>query len=172
MTYRLKIDDRVSVVTFHASDCPSEGRLTIDDVPHEVAFRAVAEGHYRLEVDGRVHQAFVSERDEGKLIWVKGRCYLVQDARREISPRHRRRSTAGDSGRVTPPTPAMVVRILVQQGDPVAKGQGLVVLSAMKMETTLVAPFNGVVKKINTAVEAQVMPGDILVDVEEEVPGE
>jgi len=45
------------------------------------------------------------------------------------------------------------------------------VVSAMKMETTLKAPFDGVVKHINTRVDARVMPGDILVDMEERGPG-
>ncbi|MBW1811820.1 MAG: biotin/lipoyl-binding protein, partial [Deltaproteobacteria bacterium] len=44
---------------------------------------------------------------------------------------------------VTPPMPAVVVRVLVAVGDEVKQGQALVVVSAMKMETTLVAKFSG-----------------------------
>jgi len=68
---------------------------------------------------------------------------------------------------VTPPMPAVVVRILVNEGDWVSKGQGLIVVSAMKMETTLKAPMDGQVLKINTALQAKVMPGDRLVDIQE-----
>ena len=68
-------------------------------------------------------------------------------------------------GEVTPPMPAVVVRLLVQEGEAVVKGQGLVVVSAMKMETTLKAPVDGVVKKINTGLQAKVMPGDRLVEI-------
>jgi len=35
------------------------------------------------------------------------------------------------------------------------------------METTLKAPQDGVVRKINTALQAKVMPGDRLVEIEE-----
>jgi pyruvate carboxylase len=38
----------------------------------------------------------------------------------------------------------------------------------MKMETTLFAPFDGTVKKVNVAEGDKVMPGDILVDIEKE----
>ena len=62
--------------------------------------------------------------------------------------------------------PAAVIRILAAEGDLVNKGQSLIVLSAMKMETTLTAPYRGVVKKIHTAVGAQVMPGEILLEIE------
>jgi biotin carboxyl carrier protein len=36
----------------------------------------------------------------------------------------------------------------------------------MKMETTLTAPYHGLVKKIHVAVGAQVMPGEILLEIE------
>ena len=61
--------------------------------------------------------------------------------------------------------PAVVVRILIQEGDQVEKGQGLVVVSAMKMETTLCAPLAGEVTAIHTSVEEKVAPGEILVEI-------
>ncbi|HOS98411.1 MAG TPA: acetyl-CoA carboxylase biotin carboxyl carrier protein subunit [Deltaproteobacteria bacterium] len=39
-------------------------------------------------------------------------------------------------------------------------------VSAMKMETTLSAPFPGIVTRINCAEGDKVMPGQILVDIE------
>jgi biotin carboxyl carrier protein len=64
--------------------------------------------------------------------------------------------------------PSVVVRILVAEGDQVEKGQGVVVVMAMKMETTLRAPFSGKMLKINVSVGDKVMPGQILVDIERE----
>jgi biotin carboxyl carrier protein len=69
---------------------------------------------------------------------------------------------------VTPPIPSVVVRILVAEGDRVEKGKGVVVVSAMKMETTLQAPFAGTVLKVNVAEGDKVMPGEILVNIEKE----
>ncbi|NIA19824.1 MAG: biotin/lipoyl-binding protein, partial [Xanthomonadaceae bacterium] len=66
---------------------------------------------------------------------------------------------------VTPPTPAAVERILVQTGQAVEEGQSLIVVSAMKMEMTLAAPYAGVVANVNTMEGAQVAPGDILVEI-------
>ena len=66
---------------------------------------------------------------------------------------------------VTPPMPSVVVKVLVENGDAVTKGQGLVIVSAMKMETTLNAPYDGVVTGIHAEEGGKVMPGDILVDV-------
>ena len=66
---------------------------------------------------------------------------------------------------MTPPMPAVVVKILVNSGDKVQKGDPLLVVSAMKMEHVLKSPKDGVVQKIHTKIDAQVMPGDDLIDI-------
>ena len=83
--------------------------------------------------------------------------------------RQRRRGGGQDAEQhVTPPMPGQVVSVLVQVGDVVEAGQPVVVITAMKMETTLTAPHGGTVTAVNTSEGAQVMPGDILVDISEE----
>jgi acetyl-CoA carboxylase biotin carboxylase subunit len=69
-------------------------------------------------------------------------------------------------GAVTPPMPAKVVAVLVAEGQAVGRGDPLVVVSAMKMETQLVSPVAGRVKSVRTRAGAQVRPGEILVEVE------
>ncbi|HET6922561.1 MAG TPA: biotin carboxylase N-terminal domain-containing protein [Anaeromyxobacteraceae bacterium] len=71
-------------------------------------------------------------------------------------------------GAVTPPMPALVVAVLVEEGRAVARGEPLVVVSAMKTESQLVSPVAGRVRSVNTRVGARVRPGDILVQVEPE----
>jgi len=64
--------------------------------------------------------------------------------------------------------PAVVVRILVTEGDDVKKGDGVIVVSSMKMETTLPAPADGRVRAVNVAEGDKVMPGQILIDIDRE----
>jgi urea carboxylase len=63
---------------------------------------------------------------------------------------------------VTAPLPASVWRIDVRPGDRVAKGDPLLSLEAMKMETALAAPRDGTVAGIYTTPGAQVDAGQIL----------
>ena len=46
------------------------------------------------------------------------------------------------------PMPGMVLNILVAEGQEVKKGDGLIVLEAMKMENILKSPTDGIIKKI------------------------
>jgi 3-methylcrotonyl-CoA carboxylase alpha subunit len=135
----------------------------------DVTFQRVSEDCLWMVVDGKATKAFVTTTAEGTHVFLAGCSYLVQDADR-LSVQAARRSLHDETPKdVTPPMPSVVVRILVSEGAPVKKGQGLIVVTAMKMETTLAAPYDGKVKKINASINQKVAPGDVLVEIEEEV---
>jgi biotin carboxyl carrier protein len=62
--------------------------------------------------------------------------------------------------------PGRVVRLLVEVGDEVAEGQGMVVIEAMKMQNELKSPKAGRVVRIGVGVGDTVGSGDVLVVVE------
>jgi propionyl-CoA carboxylase alpha chain len=70
---------------------------------------------------------------------------------------------AGTAGECRAPLPGAVTKVLVQVGDTVSDGDGLVVLEAMKMEHTLRAGGTGTVEQILCAPGQQVDVGDLLV---------
>ncbi|MCA3737874.1 MAG: biotin/lipoyl-binding protein [Phenylobacterium sp.] len=76
-------------------------------------------------------------------------------------------AAAGD-GSVSAPLPGKVVAVPVAEGARVARGDVLVVIEAMKMEHGLIAPFDGVVEGLSTAVGDQVREGEALVRVRSE----
>jgi pyruvate carboxylase subunit B len=66
-------------------------------------------------------------------------------------------------GTVKAPMPGLVVRVLVEPGQLVAAGAGLVVLEAMKMENELKAPGAGVVTTVTAHPGQAVEKGQVLV---------
>ena len=62
--------------------------------------------------------------------------------------------------------PGKVVRVLVAEGDAVQKGDGVIVVEAMKMQNEMKSPKDGVVSKIKIAEGDTVSAGDILVVIE------
>jgi 3-methylcrotonyl-CoA carboxylase alpha subunit len=64
-----------------------------------------------------------------------------------------------DIGRLTAPMPGKILSFSVKAGDPVQKGQPLAVMEAMKMEHTIAAPADGVVKELLYAPGDQVSEG-------------
>ena len=63
------------------------------------------------------------------------------------------------------PMPSQIIRVLVNAGDEVEAGQPLVVLSSMKMETTIEALESGIVEAVYAAEGANVEAGFLLIKV-------
>ncbi len=73
---------------------------------------------------------------------------------------------AGDS--IAAPMTGTVRRVAARPGDPVEKGQALLMLEAMKMEHTLTAPRDGTVAEVLVAEGDQVEDGALLLSLEPE----
>jgi 3-methylcrotonyl-CoA carboxylase alpha subunit len=66
-------------------------------------------------------------------------------------------------GRLSAPMPGRVTQLMVEVGDDVRRGQPLIIIEAMKMEHTMTAPADGIVKAVRFAVGEQVEEGAELI---------
>ncbi len=73
---------------------------------------------------------------------------------------------ATGSGELTAPMQGTILKVLVAEGDHVAAGDPLVVLEAMKMETTIAAPKDGTVTVIGVEQGSTTGAGQVLVVIE------
>lgn len=62
--------------------------------------------------------------------------------------------------------PGTVIKVISEKGEKVQKGDHLMITEAMKMETTVQAPFAGTVKEIYVSNGDAISPGDLLIEVE------
>jgi len=69
-------------------------------------------------------------------------------------------------GTIRAPMPGLVVRVLVEEGQVVPAGAGVVVVEAMKMENELTAGVAGTVKRIHAIPGAAVDKGQALIEIE------
>lgn len=63
--------------------------------------------------------------------------------------------------------PGTVIKVLVSKGEKVNKGDHLMITEAMKMETTVQAPFTGVIKEIHVSNGEAIQTGDLLLELQE-----
>jgi biotin carboxyl carrier protein len=165
MQYRLKVDENV---TCYDVDISGPDAIKIADGVRTINanYSTVSDNEIHIVVEGTGFNAFITGSSGEKNIVINGIAYCIQDADIAEQTRKSRKGAGGLPQEITPPMPSVVERIMVAVGDKVEKGDGVVVVAAMKMETTLIAPFNGRVAKINVAAGDKVMPGMILVDIE------
>ena len=69
----------------------------------------------------------------------------------------------GSSNTLTAPMPGKVVNVLTSEGEQVSKGQPLIILSAMKMESEFKAGRDGIVKDIKVKPGDTVTGGQVLI---------
>ncbi len=99
--------------------------------------------------------------DQIHLAW-QGRVYRLSEEREGAT-----RTTRHAAGALEAPMPGKVIKLSVEVGQAVKKGQELLVIEAMKMENALRAPRDGQVKHLAVRVGDMVSPGVVLVEVEE-----
>jgi propionyl-CoA carboxylase alpha chain len=122
------------------SASPSEVDLTIDGVRRRIAVERIGSVSY---VDD----------DEASTVLVDVERFPLPDA-------------AVAAGSLLAPLPGSVVRVLVEAGATVTRGQTLVVLEAMKMEHSIQSPSDGTVTEVPVQVGQQVETGQVLVVVD------
>lgn len=104
-----------------------------------------AEG-YTVLVDGRVFESDAQWDESRLVVRVGSRRFAFQKEADRLSAS----SSASQSGesRVRAPMPGKVVKILVESGASVERGQGILLFEAMKMQNEVKSPIQGIVKSI------------------------
>jgi 3-methylcrotonyl-CoA carboxylase alpha subunit len=113
-----------------------------------------------VEVGGRMRRTIVMRDGDRLLVSVDGHAHVFG-----LGDEARRAAAATGAGVTVAPMPGKIVRVLVAVGNVVAAGDPLVVLEAMKMETTLRAEIGGTVTAVATVPGRMVDAGAVLVEI-------
>ena len=146
--------------------------LGYDGRGYECRVYQVSATAYRIDVGGtRIHARVEAPGGDYRRLIINDRRYRVlsvaQDSAYIVEVEGVPHRVLADSGRVVrAPAPSVVVNVSVNVGDHVEVGDRLVVLEAMKTETTLSATFSGTVRQIMVQSNEQVGPGAPLIQVD------
>lgn len=142
--------------------------VTVGDRTYQVDALSARAGLHSLRIDGAHHEVAVRRQGDGAW-WVS----TAQGAGpvEVLDPlAHLAAQSASKGGkrrqRVDAYMPGRVTAVLVEEGAEVAKGQGIVVLEAMKMENEIRAEHDGTVSKIHVQPGQAVDTGNPLFDLE------
>jgi pyruvate carboxylase len=91
------------------------------------------------------------------------RSVSIADKSLEAKVQRRPKATVGDAREVGAPMPGLIVTVAVRPGDTVTKGQKLLSLEAMKMETTVYAERDGKVAEVLVAPGTPVEAAELVV---------
>ncbi len=116
-----------------------------------------------LHEQGRIDAVIDGERVHATVVEYKGRAHVFVDGGRcvfgYVDPLEVAAEGHSSESSLRAPMPGRVIAQLVQPGDPVKKGQPLMILEAMKMECAVHAPAAGKVESFHFGVGDQVTEG-------------
>ncbi|MCI4591733.1 acetyl/propionyl/methylcrotonyl-CoA carboxylase subunit alpha [Sphingobium sp. BYY-5] len=168
------VADDLAFSSAHMADRWGSPKFELNKTCFGFRLNAPANRAVRLRVDGAEAEILVGD----KAIWNdyartsvsngRGTTYFENGASFVIAVnRHDGAATgAASDGAILSPMPGRIIAVSVAAGDSVTKGQKLLTLEAMKMEHSLVAPFDGIVADINATEGGQVSEGVLLVKIE------
>jgi acetyl/propionyl-CoA carboxylase alpha subunit len=141
-----------------------------DGAPYRVALRAVRGGwEAEVERDGERWSFPIAAGDHPGLAWSGARpirfrvepdlgglsvdgwthgLRVESDAAHRASALRLAAAGADTAAGVRAPMPGLVLVLEVAEGDPVEKGQGMLIIEAMKMENEIRSPIAGVVRRL------------------------
>jgi biotin carboxyl carrier protein len=169
MKLLISVDGRPGELDFNHQNGSCKFRYSSernDGQPREASLVEVEPGIYSVLLSGRSYEVKVVAGAEGLYVDLEGHRSVVEVR----DPRSMTKGSRGGAGEgrqtVSAPMPGKVVRVMVQEGDRVEAGDGLVVVEAMKMQNELKAPKSGTVVQLKAVAGATVVLGEMLVVIE------
>jgi acetyl/propionyl-CoA carboxylase alpha subunit len=133
--------------------------VTVDGIPSSPRVSQIAPGAFVLQ-DGLRSETFLCVRDgEALHVFWRGAVHELREEREGGRTAERQAS-----GVLEAPMPGTVIAVRVAVGQAVKKGEDMLVIEAMKMESSLRAPRDGIVKSVSAKPGDRVSPGVVLVE--------
>ncbi len=139
-------------------------RISLDGKVVDADTTEIAPNIFSILLDGKSHEIRVASTSSGTLTLQTGRHEFTAEVTDPRAWRGRRHGALEAEGRqqILAPMPGKIIRVLVQAGEKVEAGQGLLVVEAMKMQNEIRSPKSGTVERLLVKEGQPVNAGEIL----------
>ncbi|WP_375105643.1 pyruvate carboxylase [Lysinibacillus fusiformis] len=91
---------------------------------------------------------------------------VIQDMTVEVDGNLSLKADSSNPNQIGATMPGTVLKVVVSKGSPVKRGDHLLITEAMKMETTVQAPKDGIIKEVYASAGDAISTGDLLIEIE------
>jgi len=142
----------------------SNYRVMIDGLPVNADAVQVAANTISVLLEGQAFEVHVTPSHDGTIKLQSGPHEFTAELLDPRAWQGRRHGAAEAEGRqqIVAPMPGKVICLLVNVGDDVEAGQGLVVVEAMKMQNEIRSPKTGKVERLQVKEGQNVNAGEVL----------
>jgi biotin carboxyl carrier protein len=139
-------------------------KISLDGRPVDCDAVEIDANTLSLLLDGESYEVRITHSPDGVLKLQTGLQEFTAEVADPRAWRGRRHGALEAEGRqqIVAPMPGKVIRVLVQAGDQVGAGQGLLVVEAMKMQNEIRSPKGGIVERLHVKEGQPVNAGEVL----------
>jgi biotin carboxyl carrier protein len=145
-------------------------KIKVDDVIYDIDLMHTNDGTFSIIENNRSHDIELVPLEQPKkyLAYTLHKTFDVEIIDAETRYLLDRLGGQLDEGEknITSPMPGKVVKVLVSEGDEVSKGQTVIILSAMKMESEYKSGVDGKVLKVHVTDGQTVEGSQVLIEIE------
>jgi len=183
MKFRARLQRGSKDIDYQVELAPNESAnglrsFSVGSQTAEADCEEISPGVYSVLMNGRVYETRIS-KPPGDPAGPGSTCVVAVGLRRYLvelhDPRRWRRSGSSIEAvgplEIVAPMPGKIARVLMKEGEKVKRGQGLLVIEAMKMQNELRAPRAGRVERVYVAEGQGVESGARLMRLVQEVAG-
>jgi biotin carboxyl carrier protein len=139
-------------------------RIALDGENIDADAVEIAPNIFSILLNGNSHEVRITPTATGALTLQTGHQEFTAEVIDPRAWRGRRHGALEAEGRqqILAPMPGKIVRVLVQEGEKVEAGQGLLVVEAMKMQNEIRSPKSGTVERLLAKEGQPVNAGEVL----------
>lgn len=137
-------------------------RFKIKGITYDVEIKSFENNVAEIDVNGTTYKVDV----DVEVKKTKTPTLLRKEISRKIGEGKIKKTESTGVTSIKAPLPGSIIKILVNEGDTINKGDNLLIMEAMKMENNVLAEKSGIIKTIKVAVGDSVLQNDVLLEIE------
>lgn len=132
----------------------------INDTNFNITVSCIKDNQFHISINSIRYEVFIEDKENYYIF------YTHLGNIKVTIPTYNYAPSKNLTNSLTAPMSSKIVAIIKNTGDTVKQGESIIVLEAMKMEHTVYAPHNGILKEIYFAIGDQVPEGALLGDID------
>ncbi len=169
MSYEIKVNGRIANVML-VSKNENSVIVNIDGKEYNVDVAKLGKGNYSILHENRSYNMELIQGENVRTYEINSFKNLFKaeiiDSETKYLRNRQKSLQEEDENVIVAPIPGKVANVLIKTGEKVKKGQPLVILSAMKMESEFKAKKDGKVKEVNVNAGQNVEAKQVMVVIE------
>lgn len=149
-----------------------ESTIYLNDKAYKIELlKKLGDNIFAFVVNNKIIQVELDFKDDGpSSIFAEGYSFEIDitDETKRLLKKFLEQSDGAGSKNfalIKAPMPGMVIKILVNEGDSVVKGDKIIIIEAMKMENVITSPISGIVSSIKVSEASAVEKDTVLMEI-------